>query len=284
MTPNVNSRYRASLNRGCAVSGYLPVAVPSSHNKIAVACIDVAAGADLAAAIVFVEKGPQVIVNGRPQQPWSTIRSVYTYSNEGVRVQFIKDVRSYLKAGGLVALGFEAPLWGTWEAVPNPAGRLPKMVGRKHSNNQNIDAPNRSWFANAVAAEVGPLAVELVKALGLKDKVTDDESKWGLKVPMLVWEAYITDQRCCTSKNVVAEPSQRLSQHRQDAYCGVVHGFLNLRPGYPQAATTTRGIAKSTEIPTLAWALSANGLIQPGAIDRPIVIRPGCAEAEQLWP
>ena len=262
-----------------APSGNLPPAVqplppPSTETaEIVVACIDVAAGGNLgAAAALFTCGGRQAIfVPG----------SGYTYSAGGTRQAFITDLAGHLRGGGLVALGFEAPLWGTWDAPPTGGTPLPALSGRP-----GVDAPNRPWYNTAVASEVGPLAVEVLSALG-QPAVTSGlhtTPAWNATCPVLVWEAYITDARCCVSTKgalIAGLGQQEPSSHRQDACCGVLHGFVNLAAN---AAAANPAFTRTRIIPTLEWALVANGLAAPGAIGAPTVIEPAAGGAQQLWP
>jgi len=261
----VARKYRMSFSY--TSSGILPTfaRVPAGVTEIVVACIDVAAQANLASAAAVYQR-PTTSGNWTAASERS-----FTYSAEGTRDEFIKDLRAHLDQGRLVALGFEAPLWGTWATPPSGRPPLPASCAR-----DRIDATNRPWYGNAVASEVGPLAVEVLRALGRGVTSGLSKTPWDAFCPILVWEAYITDTRCCVGPTRV-EPSQ----HRQDACCGVVHGFVNL----PLTVSAVHPpIMPGQVIPFLEWALHANGLTACSAIGAPGVIKPTPTSATQLWP
>lgn len=259
-----------------ASSGILPTFAqpPAGAEEFVVACIDVAAGADLASAAAVYERSPT------PGTWKAASKSSFTYSAEGTRDDFIADLRAQLDKGRLVALGFEAPLWGTWETPPCADRLLPAFSARP-----GIDATKRPWYGNAVASEVGPLTVGVLRALGRGVTSGLSGTPWHAACPILVWEAYITEARCCVGTTRV-EPSQ----HRQDACCGVVHGFVNQPQPQPSTRSTiSSSIPPNQIIPSLEWALYVNGLTAVNGIGAPGVIKPTPPGptptfAAQLWP
>lgn len=251
----------------CQSSGILPLnAQPQGAADIVDACIDVSARAGLASYAALYQRNAAGC--------WAARGASFSYSASGTRKDFIDDLRYHLERGRLVALGFEAPLWGTWAAMPRTGGaHLSALCARPKERNDN-----RPWYGNAVASEVGPLAVIVLQALGRH--VTSGQPgtpPWNAAHPILIWEAYITGDRCCTPKT--AHNSGARSQHGQDAKCGVDHGFVNLlNTAQPSSAPAT---ISPNLILTLEWALVANNLAQPGDIRAPVVIKPvpywGCA-------
>jgi len=200
------------------------VAMPvAGTTEITVACIDVGSSNNLASFVADYGGGP-----GHWKRLNSPGHPVCSWTAADTRNKLVRHLVGCMNRRP-VALGFEAPLWG-WVKC---SGGLDQYVLRPGIEKRN-KMPTRSWLSGGGASSAlvtTGLAADLLRRL--VNAIPDMDATYGLPATgrpglqppwktgtLLIWEAFISGQKCCQQRPM------KVSSHRHDAQCGVVHGFV----------------------------------------------------------